>query len=206
MKKFLGSVALVAGLSAAAPMFAQDADANSESNDAAVGFSQGEPVNPGLPSKDSAQVGQEYLLESHGDWDIRCAKTENGVDPCQLYQLISNAEADVAEISLYPLKDAGLVAAGATIITPLGTMLEQGVVLVVDETEGRRYPYTFCSNIGCVARVGLTNTDIEGFKEGTKGTVKLVPVQAPNTEVEAYMSLSGFTAAYTKIQEIAAAQ
>ena len=51
--------------------------------------------------------------------------------------------------------------AGATIITPLETLLTQQITLQVDTAQPKRYPFSWCSPIGCVSRVGFTQAEID---------------------------------------------
>ncbi|RYG92374.1 invasion associated locus B family protein [Loktanella sp. IMCC34160] len=143
------------------------------------------------------QPGQPYAREQFGDWTIRCLNNPEGDDPCQLYQLLTDANGnEVAEINLFPLDGAGEAAAGANIVAPLGTFLTQGVTLQVDGGEARRYPFTFCNAGGCVARVGFTAAEIAQFKAGNAVQMTLVPFAAPENRVELTISLTGFTAAF----------
>ena len=73
------------------------------------------------------QIGETYTAETNGDWDLRCIKTEEGIDePCQMYQLMADdAGTPVAEISIFRLPEGGRAVAGATIIVPLETSLQQ---------------------------------------------------------------------------------
>ena len=79
-------------------------------------ISMGEPVAP-----DGEAIGTPYVEATHGDWEIRCIRTESGIDPCQLYQLLRDDRQNaVAEMMIYPLLPAqGDAVAGATIGTPL---------------------------------------------------------------------------------------
>jgi invasion protein IalB len=143
-------------------------------------------------------VGQLYVKEAVGDWLMRCVKGEEGTeDPCQMYQLMDDGEGSpVAEVSIFRLKDGGRAKAGATIVVPLETSLPQQITLSVDGGKARRYPYSFCSQVGCYARVGFTSEDIASFKRGNAATVTIVPALAPDQKVELVLSLTGFTAAY----------
>ena len=39
-------------------------------------------------------------------WEQRCVRTEDGADPCQLYQLLKDADGNsVAEISMFSLPE-----------------------------------------------------------------------------------------------------
>lgn len=148
-------------------------------------------------------VGQPYTAEKIGDWDLRCVKTEDGNDPCQMYQLLSDdTEAPIAEVSLFRLPEGGRAQAGATIVVPLETSLQQQITITVDTGKARRYPFSFCNQVGCYARIGLTADDINAFKRGNAAKVTIVPVAAPDQKVNVTLSLSGFTAAFDKVSVI----
>ncbi|MEH6836602.1 MAG: invasion associated locus B family protein [Falsihalocynthiibacter arcticus] len=163
-------------------------------------LSTGTPVETRLPTKDEVVVGEEYLLDVSGDWQIRCAKTEEEFDPCQLYQLLQNGEGPFAEISIFPINEPNSKAvAGATIITPLDTMLPPGILISVDSTDARRYPYSFCGSVGCVGRIGLLAEDIAAYKKGSAASLQIVPAVAPDQTATATISLKGFTLGYDKL-------
>lgn len=144
-------------------------------------------------------VGQTYVGETIGDWEMRCVKTEDGNDPCQMYQLMyDNEKTPVAEISIFRLPEGGRALAGATIIVPLETSLPQQLTIQVDTNTPRRYPFAFCNTIGCFSRVGLVADEVNAFKKGNAGKLIIVPALAPDQKVELVMSLNGFTAAYEK--------
>ncbi|GHC44919.1 invasion associated locus B family protein [Neogemmobacter tilapiae] len=157
--------------------------------DPASEFSMGQP-DPDGP-------GSIYVAATHGDWQVRCVKTEDGSDPCQMYQLLKGAEGNaVAEIALFPLPAGGEAAAGANFIAPLGTLLTEALRLGVDGATQKVYPFTWCDNGGCVARVGLTTEELAGFKKGNALKATIVPVGASTEKVDVTVSLKGFTAAY----------
>lgn len=170
-------------------------------------LSLGEPVAPApvaVPtSRDQVAVGQPYVPSSFGDWDLRCMNAgDDRGDPCQLYQLLLDAQNNaVAEISMFPLPEGGQAAAGATIVVPLETLLTQQLTMSVDGSAARRYPFTFCNAAGCVARVGFTTEEVNQFKRGNNATLRLVPAAAPDEEVLLTVSLTGFTAALNATAE-----
>ena len=193
------------------PAFAQDAAAPADAPDAATpseeeapvadganedNLSLGQPID-GAPAPAAGDgVGTAYVREEFGDWQMRCIRAPEGQeDPCQLYQLLRD-ETDnaVAEISMFSLPDGGQAAAGATIITPLETLLTEQLTITVDNGQARRYPFTWCSAIGCFARVGFTAAEVSQFKRGNVARIAIVPVAAPDQEVVLDVSLSGFTA------------
>lgn len=169
---------------------AAGAENGAEAPAATPGFSPGQEVSEG------PQPGQDYVAATHGDWEVRCVHTADGFDPCRIYQLLLDGQENpVAEFAMVALDEAG-AAAGATIVTPLETLLTAQLTLQVDAGTARRYPFSWCSREGCVARAGLTSEELTAFKKGAKATVTIVPVIAPDQQVSLAASLTGFTAAF----------
>lgn len=155
-------------------------------------------LSMGTPPADG--VGSTYSKATFEAWDQRCVKTEDGNDPCQLYQLLKDAEGtSVAEINMFSLPEGGQAAAGATIIVPLETLLTAGLRFGIDTAEPKVYPFTFCAQIGCVARVGFTAEELAAFKKGAKGVLTIVPAVAPKNTVTVDVSLKGFTAGFDAV-------
>lgn len=187
------ALTLLLGLSLALPALAQETAA--PAGEAPAGTGDLSLGTPAAPAPDGP--GSLYVASEHGDWQVRCVRTEDGSDPCQLYQLLrEEAGNSVAEISLFPLPEGQQAVAGATIVVPLETLLPEQLRLQVDGAEARLYPFTWCAPEGCVARVGLTEGEVDAFKRGRSASVRVVPVVAPDQEVVAQISLMGFTAAY----------
>jgi invasion protein IalB len=163
---------------------------------AATELPMGEPVAP-----DGNPIGTPYVKAEHGDWDIRCVRTESGRDPCQMFQLLRDGDGNpVVEFSVFPLlPPQGEAVAGGAVITPLETLLTEQVTIAVDGAGARRYPFTFCTATGCFARIGFSAADIARFKRGRAATVTIVPVVAPDRRITVTASLTGFTAAYDAI-------
>ncbi|QOL80116.1 invasion associated locus B family protein [Pseudooceanicola spongiae] len=172
---------------------AAPADANSTG-----GLSMGEDPNA------TPQAGQTYIKEEIGDWALQCVKTEDGKDePCQLYQLLrDDTDNPVAEIVLFRVSGAGQVAAGASVIAPLQTLLPSGVLLSVDDGQPKKYPFSVCSRVGCVARIGLTEAEVNAMKNGKQANIVIRPFSAPDVEVKLPASLIGFTAGFDKTSQM----
>lgn len=163
----------------------------------APGAAAGTAPEPAAGVAANPEVGQLYVAAEFADWQQRCRKTAEGNDPCQLYQLLRDATGNsVAEINLFPLPEGGDAAAGANVITPLGTLLTANVRLSVDGGAVRRYPFSFCERIGCFSRIGLTAAEIDEFQRGKAATVTIVPASAPDETVALTVSLAGFTAGW----------
>ncbi|MBU3030238.1 invasion associated locus B family protein [Paracoccus marinaquae] len=167
----------------------------------------GEPATAAeAPASDEPQVGSYYIKSTQKDWTLRCIKAGEGKDPCELYQLMKDANGNsVAEMTLIPL-NSGQVAAGATLIAPLETDLVEGLSLAIDSGKASGYPFSFCAPIGCISRMGFTAAEIGALKNGGKVTVSLLPFGAdPKDPVKLTLSLAGFTAAYDELTAYAAA-
>lgn len=174
---------------------APDAEAAPAAGAPPADLSLGEPVD-GAAAEGQAPV-EIYVQSKHEAWELRCARTEDGSDPCQLYQLLKNPEGNpLGEISMFPLKGADPAIAGATFVAPLGTLLTEQLRMQVDGAAAKAYPFSWCEATGCYARIGLTAEEIAGFKKGASVTVTLVPVGAPDQKVALAISLKGFTAGY----------
>jgi invasion protein IalB len=145
-------------------------------------------------------IGQPYIAERIGDWNMRCIRSENGQDPCELFQLLVNNEGNpLSEIMVFPLPQGQAAIAGATIIVPLKTLLTAGMTIGFDTETTKSYPYSFCTEIGCIARIGLTEGDIALMKAGNQSVITIRHMDAPAKALNLNLSLSGFTAGFNKI-------
>ncbi|QYK40028.1 MAG: invasion associated locus B family protein [Paracoccaceae bacterium] len=187
-------LAVLLGLALAVPAVAQETPAAPA------------PAADPVPNPDDLSLGREenadgigsnYTAATHGDWEIRCLRAEDGSDPCQLYQLLKDAEGNpISEFTMVNLPAGQQAAAGATAIVPLETLLTQELSLQVDGGAVKKYPFAWCSPIGCIARIGFTQPEIDAMKRGNRVNVTIVPVVAPEQKVTVAMSLRGFTAGY----------
>ncbi len=131
-------------------------------------------------TKETAQVGQAYLAGTFELWEQRCEKTADGNDPCQLFQLLKDSSGNaVSEFSIFALPAGSEAVAGATILAPLETLLTANLTIAIDSSKAKVYPFTFCAEIGCVARVGFTAEEVAQFKKGAKATMTIVRPQHP---------------------------
>ena len=207
---------LLGGALACGPAFAQGTPAPAEGTEAAAGATEA-PADAtaaapeatdapaqavaGAPAEGPA-AGDYYVRETQGDWQLRCVKSPNGVDPCELFQLLKdNTGNPVAELTLIPL-NTPQVAAGMTLTAPLETDLRAGVGFQIDAGEMRAYPFSVCATIGCVAQIGLPPAEVDQMRKGAKGKVVVLPygLEPPEGLVELPVSLSGFTAAYKALE------
>ncbi|SFK62143.1 invasion associated locus B family protein [Shimia haliotis] len=155
-----------------------------------------EAVPQAAPTGTTADVSSEL----HGDWDLQCAKEGVEPRPCRMYQLMNDQNGSpISEITLFklPAQDGNAVA-GATIIVPLETLLPAQLTIAIDGENAQRYPFAFCNQVGCIARLGLTGEDVDNLKSGSAASIVIVPAAAPDQVVNVTMSLKGFTSAFDK--------
>lgn len=205
MNRFFTALPLAAtlALSSAMAVQAQDTAAPEATEEAEETTGIQDQLSLGEDADKDPDLGKPYTAEVSGAWDVRCIKTEQESDPCQLYQLINDAEDNpVAEVSIFRLPEGGQAIAGATIVVPLETSLQNQLTLAVDGGNARRYPFAFCNPVGCYVRLGLTEQDINAFKRGNEALITIVPALAPDQKVPLTMSLSGFTAGFDKASVI----
>lgn len=191
------SAAMLIALSMPLSAQNQNEEAEAPASGSAAQLDLGQPVG------DGPQLGERYSKEKFGDWDLACIKTEGDNDPCSLLQIMNDQEGNpIAEFSLFRIADGGQAIAGATIIVPLETLLPAQITMSVDGAPGKRYNYSFCNPIGCVAQIGLTEGDVDALKRGASAKLSLRPAPAPDQLIEVDMSLSGFTAGFDAVDVV----
>ncbi|MCT4608128.1 MAG: invasion associated locus B family protein [Pelagimonas sp.] len=207
MKKPLILLSMMAAL-ASGQAFAQDNTENADqapeaeaTQDAPATETDTQAVGGDLDLGQSEEPAQPraYIRETFGDWGLQCIAVSPGSEEemCQMYQLLADdSGASVAEANIFKLSNAGQAVAGGNIVVPLETLLTEGMRIQIDSSAPRKYEFSFCNQVGCFARVGFTQADVDAFKRGAVAKVSIVPALAPDQRVTVNMSLKGFTAAY----------
>jgi len=189
MTRFISTLPLILLLATGSAAMAQD-DAAGTEEDAATGLDMGQQV----------QEDPSYIKETYEDWQLQCFRSDAEQDPCQMYQLLREEGGNpVAEFSIFKLPQDAPAEAGATIVVPLGTLLPEGLRISVDDGQAKAYNFSFCSMVGCFARIGFTKAEVDAFKSGGEANLVIVPAQAPEERVLIKASLKGFTAAYDNV-------
>lgn len=159
--------------------------------------------------KDELSMGEEvkevkpYFREESGDWKLECLSTGQEEEPCQMFQAAFDPDGNQqSNIRLFKLPEGGQAVAGSVIAFPLEILLTAQLTMTVDDGPAKRYPFSVCDPLGCYARVGFTQEDIDAFKRGSNVKFEVVPFVAPNERVVITISLKGFTAGYEKISII----
>ena len=146
-------------------------------------------------------IGEGYLREKYGEWELRCIKAEVMKDEeCRVFNFLVDQDGNtIAQLDMQFLSTGGKAVAGVDIATPLGSLLTAQVVLKIDAGKAKRYPYTWCDQQGCYARFGMTQEEIDAMKRGAKANVTILSVAAPDQPLSMDLSLSGFTAVWNAI-------
>jgi len=146
------------------------------------------------------QVGQVYVVEKKGDWNVRCLKTEEGPEPCHIHQLLTDGDGNsVAELTFFHLPGGGPAVLGATATTPLGTALQSGVQISIDGGKSKQYPFNWCEGIGCISRMGFTGLELEMLKKGTQATLTIASITNPAKPIILGVSLKGFSDGFAAV-------
>ncbi len=154
----------------------------------------------GAPPK--VKVGQTYTAETYDSWEMLCVKTEKGPEPCEIGQLVLDAKSNpISDIRVFPLQPGSQVIAGATMVIPLGVQLSDGLIFGVDKKKGKQYPYAFCNNIGCIARIGFTAIELQNMRTGKEGKLQFTMANNPQNPIVLAFSLKGFAKAYAALNK-----
>ena len=149
-------------------------------------------------------VQPSSIVETYSDWTVRCVPQKDK-RLCQLIQELAQSKGGKRIMSLVidtPLEDAKTVA--ATILTPFGLKLADGIVLGVDGKQmTENYEFSTCIPLGCIVPVVLDEKLISKFQSGGKLAVTMVSI-SDNKRVKVELSLGGFTAAYARLKQLAA--
>ncbi|NNU80553.1 invasion associated locus B family protein [Halovulum dunhuangense] len=191
----LAIAALMMGSILAGHALAQDAAPTTEPAPEAAPETTVDAPAPAEPAPTAGSEAQpELTITEFGDWELRCEETS---DNCFMYQLaVDNEQNPVSEMTIVALPQEAEAAAGVTVITPLGTLLTEGLILQIDEREARQYPFNWCTRSGCFSRFGLTDEEVAAMKAGATVRARLLSVSAPDQPVILELSLTGFTAAF----------
>ena len=191
-------LATLASIAFAGFVAAQEASDGDETS-AGTGGSLSE-LDTGVVEGQQPAENPEYTKSTHGDWVIQCLRVAEGPEPCEMAQLLLDDEGIArGQVSIFPVPEGGQVAAGGTIIVPLGTILTEQISIQVDSGPTKRYTFLLCTADGCISRVGFLPEDITAFKRGAVAKVSMVIANQTEQRIVANMSLKGFTAAFEEI-------
>ena len=145
------------------------------------------------------QQTEPYIKERIKDWNLKCIEPIDSIERCEANQIIFNQKQQpVAEISIFKLPKGQIAAAAATIIVPLETALNEGLVLEMQDLEPKKYQFKFCNSIGCYSQIGLTIEELEALKSKGKASIFLKHLSSGDQQIVIPISLFGFTTTFSK--------
>lgn len=150
-------------------------------------------------------LGQPYVAEVAGDWQIECIRTTLEADPCRMVQILLDEGNPAVRVEIVSLPAGGPAPAVATFYSPLETLLSEQLTLSVDGGRKSKHMFNYCSPQFCVSQVPFAPDAVSAFKRGNAAEAIIVPLRAPDQQVQLTISLTGFTAGYNKLEELSAA-
>ena len=190
-KKILAAVCLCVPTALAA-----QEDGDSQSGSTGVG---GGELAVGTPVV--RQVGEIYTRAVHGDWIVNCLYSGTETENCNMQQIVIDKRGDrIARVEFFDVPDVAYIGAGANITTPLGTLLEANLVLAIGRTPAKTYPFRYCLENGCVARLAFTTAEVELLRKSISMILTIRSVYLPDEPTSGVVSLAGFTAGLNEVQ------
>ncbi len=136
-------------------------------------------------------------------WNVRCndvpkADSEETTKYCQIVQRLNEQETGkrFAEFLIGYPEDAEGEARGIVIL-PLGVLLSAGVKMQIDEGRVYQFDYRYCTDIGCVSVVKLSDGIIDEMKKGAKASISFL--SAKGQQVNLPITLEGFSKALSEL-------
>ena len=121
------------------------------------------------------------------------------------FQLLLDQGNPAVRVEIVTLPEGSPVPAVATFYSPLATLLSEQLTLSVDGGPKSKHMFNYCTQQFCVSQVPFAADAVAAFKRGNKAEATIVPLQAPDQQVNLLMSLSGFTAGFDRLSELSAA-
>ena len=107
------------------------------------------------------------VIETYRDWTVRCVPQGEG-RVCQLVQELAQTESGQRVLSfVIDAPAGGAETVSATLVTPFGLKLSDGIsVRVDDDQDARVLAFSTCLPIGCVAPIDLDEAALDQFRAG----------------------------------------
>lgn len=140
----------------------------------------------------------DTIRAEFGDWTVVCA---GDTDFCAMKSFGLNADGSRAvEMEVVKLAASTGAEAGVTVLTPLGVLLEEGVVYRIDDGEAVRRGYQVCTQVGCLSRYGATPAEVAALRAGGRLNLLVAAINVPQNPIAVQVSLRGFTAAFNSLR------
>lgn len=133
-------------------------------------------------------------------WSVRCDKGEDGVTKhCEMFTRLNLQKTNqrVVEFAI-GYKEGETKTASGVAILPLGIMVQEDVVFLIDENPYFQSKVSYCLDSGCYSQVALPEQIITKMKKGSEASLRFKSVGGRPFEVK--MSLAGFTKTLKEIR------
>ena len=148
----------------------------------------------------AAAQDPDTLAETYADWTVRCSTTDD-TRRCWMGQSLQR-EPGGEQLLLVELA----LKEGAThlgVLAPFGLLLSAGIMLKVDDHAPSKQEFRTCLPPGCISEAALGEHRLAELRAGTRLEITMV-VADSGAPLVLDMSLSGFTAAHSRLTELVA--
>jgi invasion protein IalB len=155
----------------------------------------------------AAGAGQQppapTVLSTHGDWKVQCEASpeSGGAQQCGMVQTAHSEKEPKAELTLIIVKqkEKDKIVPAMRVLAPLGVFLPTGIALEIDGAAVGRVPYARCTRRVCYAMATASGDMLDKMRKGT--AANFIIYQGPGLGVPMKISLSGFSAAFSALQD-----
>lgn len=144
------------------------------------------------------------LSESYGSWTVQCQQVGEGEQRqrvCQMSQELIQQQPR-QRVLVFALTQTKEGAVKATVISPFGLLLSEGLRVELDGKEIVRGTFKTCLPIGCISEIDLGPDVIRELSAGAK--VAVMTTANTGQPVRTDITLDGFSAAYQRLSALIA--
>ncbi len=142
-----------------------------------------------------------FVKATYGKWRVICVQSDD-VENCAMSIRLTDANGNpTADMSIEALPNGKEAVAGATLVTPLATLLPPGIAYSIDSDRARRYQFDWCDRGGCISRFGFTEEEVGFMEEGKLGKLTIVAVADQANPLSLDVPLDGFKDAWADISK-----
>jgi len=146
------------------------------------------------------------IMETYTDWAVRCITPVaiEGATPvervCEMFQELRQQKDGKRVVTVSVRANDDNLTGRATIISPFGILLSEGVRLEIEETELFTAEFQTCFPNGCIATAPIDAKNIEALIKAKEA--KVVMTALPESPFNVAISLAGFKAAWNRLAEL----
>jgi invasion protein IalB len=142
-------------------------------------------------------VKQEAFLS---DWNSTCgSQTVSSAKICVLERNLFSDKGLTQRMISLGFRTTANESVVMTVISPLGTLISEGVEVDVKGLSNKKLPFIFCDQRGCVSQIQLNEEMLAGLRKQKIITMKYQLLNANKAIVN--FDISGFETAFSKIKQ-----